>query len=465
MAQINDVATVNGKRIWAYGFINSKGEEVIPLSLYQAMDYTKGVTFIQEEEDGKWFMIDKQGRKLSSVGYDAVDYSPYDNRWTVCNKNEDGITMKCGWVDLKGMLVIPLNYLRSAFTEGLCSTTPYGNELYGYIDTMGNEVIPFKSVQAGTSGFYNGLARTMINGKTAVIDKKGTVIVKPMFGTLPDLDDKYLIVGIGTGYGPFKYTDYEGKTVLAGPYITARAFHHELAEVSIKDKSGNEKAGIIDRSGKFVFPAEYNQISVDLEDYGCVYGLKDGTWYAYNTDGSVFPKVAYKYLGSKKDGELIPYCDPSTSLWGYLNMKGEKVIDAVYKSASGFSEEGLALVTLPEGYVATGKTPLPNQLTDAHRQVGPSKTVLVKYSDGWFYPATISTDGKGINWLDGTASVYQKEEIKEYNWLVGTSVNCNWKNKGTYYDGKIGEVKEGKLFIKYNDGDNEWVTTGQCRCK
>lgn len=41
---------------------------------------------------------------------------------------------------------------------------------------------------------------------------------------------------------------------------------------------------------------------------------------------------------------------------------------------------------------------------------------------------------------------------------VGDEVTVNWQEGGTYYPGKIAEIKDTLYFIKYNDGDSEWTS-------
>jgi hypothetical protein len=41
---------------------------------------------------------------------------------------------------------------------------------------------------------------------------------------------------------------------------------------------------------------------------------------------------------------------------------------------------------------------------------------------------------------------------------VGDEVTVNWKEGGTYYPGKIAEIKDTLYFINYNDGDSEWTS-------
>jgi len=46
---------------------------------------------------------------------------------------------------------------------------------------------------------------------------------------------------------------------------------------------------------------------------------------------------------------------------------------------------------------------------------------------------------------------------------VGARVQCNWKNLGVYYSGKIVGRDGKKLKIHYDDGDRETTTIGRCR--
>jgi hypothetical protein len=46
----------------------------------------------------------------------------------------------------------------------------------------------------------------------------------------------------------------------------------------------------------------------------------------------------------------------------------------------------------------------------------------------------------------------------------GDRVACNWLKKGTFYSGRVAEVRAGgKLFIQYDDGDQEETQPSACR--
>ncbi|RYE04120.1 MAG: hypothetical protein EOP61_01795 [Sphingomonadales bacterium] len=46
----------------------------------------------------------------------------------------------------------------------------------------------------------------------------------------------------------------------------------------------------------------------------------------------------------------------------------------------------------------------------------------------------------------------------------GSRVTCNFKGAGSYYPGRIGQIRpDGSVYIEYDDGDREWTTTRACR--
>ncbi len=84
-------------------------------------------------------------------------------------------------------------------------------------------------------------------------------------------------------------------------------------------------------------------------------------------------------------------------------------------------------------------------------------------NDGFWYPAKV--EGGKILYLDGDQSTVAKNKVKAFDWTVGTRVNCNWKNGGKYYWGKIGKIDGEDVYIRYDDGDTENGKIKQCRCQ
>src|SRR5712664_3477180 len=84
---------------------------------------------------------------------------------------------KWGFSDVNKKLVIQPKYESTEpFSDGLARVqlTPYR---FGFVDTKGNEVIPFKYFQRDTEPFSEGLADVQLNNKWGYIDKSGRVVI------------------------------------------------------------------------------------------------------------------------------------------------------------------------------------------------------------------------------------------------------------------------------------------------
>ncbi len=92
--------------------------------------------------------------------------------------------------------------------------------------------------------------------------------------------------------------------------------------------------------------------------------------------------------------------------------------------------------------------------------------VLGQWSDGFWYPARIqSVDGSRIRLIydDGDLGTVGPNQIRAINWGVGSRLQCNWQNRGTYYSGTIAQRQGDSIFVNYDDGDREQTVIGRCR--
>lgn len=92
--------------------------------------------------------------------------------------------------------------------------------------------------------------------------------------------------------------------------------------------------------------------------------------------------------------------------------------------------------------------------------------ILGKWGDGLWYPAQITGvagDKFKVAFFDGDVGELSAAQIKAIDWKIGTTVECNWKNQGKYYSGKITQMKGDMVHINYDDGDQEDATISRCR--
>ncbi len=87
---------------------------------------------------------------------------------------------------------------------------------------------------------------------------------------------------------------------------------------------------------------------------------------------------------------------------------------------------------------------------------------------GYWYPGVISsTSGSQITiqYDDGDRETVSISDVRPYDWAIGKKVECNYKNAGKWYPGKITSLGGERIGIAYDDGDTETTRTGRCRSR
>jgi len=173
-----------------YGFLNDDDKEVIKPqfdTIYRGFDLA-GEAIVGNGK--QMFSIDKTGKKiqmLKSIPEEATEKeakpSPFARQYDQVGEAKEGFTPvskkdKWGYINSKGVLVIPLKYdYALEFENGIASVQL--NEKWGYVNTKGKEVVPVKYESADF--FSNGLASIKINGKWGYINPAGIMVIKPQF--------------------------------------------------------------------------------------------------------------------------------------------------------------------------------------------------------------------------------------------------------------------------------------------
>lgn len=101
--------------------------------------------------------------------------------------------------------------------------------------------------------------------------------------------------------------------------------------------------GVIDPSGRIVIPLDYDDLSWDGSQY--VYGEKKFRCGVIDRMGVTIVPFEWDWVGEFFQGLLLVQLDAK---YGYLNTKGEVVLDLKYDDATSFSEYGFASVTIGE---------------------------------------------------------------------------------------------------------------------
>ncbi|NNE67168.1 MAG: WG repeat-containing protein, partial [Pyrinomonadaceae bacterium] len=119
--------------------------------------------------EGKWGFIDKAGKVEIEPAYRSV--SGYSEGFAVVELDDGRMSM----IDSNGEIAFePMEIRIFSMSEGLSRAQK--GDFWGYIDSKGKVVIPFKYELA--SNFFKGVARIKIERKFAFIDRRGNVLTK-----------------------------------------------------------------------------------------------------------------------------------------------------------------------------------------------------------------------------------------------------------------------------------------------
>ncbi|MBL0162582.1 MAG: hypothetical protein IPP82_02715 [Xanthomonadales bacterium] len=89
---------------------------------------------------------------------------------------------------------------------------------------------------------------------------------------------------------------------------------------------------------------------------------------------------------------------------------------------------------------------------------------------GYWFPGVVQShvgDKITIAYDDGTRETASSTQVRPYTWALGTRIECRWSGGKAWFGGQItGISKDGtQIDVKYDDGDQERLTTGACRSK
>lgn len=194
-----------------YGYLDNRGQEIIPARYLEANDFTDGVAVVklaersyalidrnggqlaaypyayvgnpgdgllpfQADENGKYGYIDEKGTVVLSPQFTVA--LPFRDGRAVVN-TADGVSNRYGLIDRKGKFVIqpeyneinPLGERRVAVGKAIDPARPYTGSLYALADTDGPLLTDFRF--GGITEFDEGYASVFDNEATYWIDKNG----------------------------------------------------------------------------------------------------------------------------------------------------------------------------------------------------------------------------------------------------------------------------------------------------
>ena len=267
-----------------YGYINKKGEWVIPAQFSSASSfYSSG--YAQVEINGHTAFIDEQGKVQNTSTFDSA--RPFYYGYAVASLNG-----QYGIIDTEFNYVIPpiYSYLSDMSKDGLVVYRA-ASGIYGYLDILGNVLMkndrPVFYEEANE--FIDGYAVVCSDKSTSnnhiptyeLIDTRGEVVIP---------DGRYMYMkNMGRGiiavveysryaespYDWYLYSVRQQKTVSSRPYNSFNPFSKDgIAVAGIAEKTGSYSTewsyGYVDTECQQVINVRYDQANTSTEGYAWV---------------------------------------------------------------------------------------------------------------------------------------------------------------------------------------------------
>ncbi|MEZ5347360.1 MAG: WG repeat-containing protein [Pyrinomonadaceae bacterium] len=284
---------VKERNLW--GYIDEKGNKVIPIQFRQAGEFSEDRAMVQNQ-NGLFGYINSKGHfVIAPIFENASDFSGGLAR--VAKEN------KSGYIDRNGNLVIDFQFDEAGyFSEGLAYVLIEG--FYGYIDRTGKFKIAPKFVKA--TGFVEGTAPVMVpvnnELKIGYINKTGDFVIPPMFVTASSFFEG--VASVSTGEiltltdriaplvrGPFSnyLIDRSGKRISNDFEAISRKF--DKLTPAMKDG----KWGYIDKNGVFSIAPIFEEASAFSKD-GIAVVKKEENYGLIHMSGEFFVMPRYDFV-------------------------------------------------------------------------------------------------------------------------------------------------------------------------
>ena len=344
-----------------FGFWDWNGNEIHPMVFDVVVDYymrefNEGIAIVKK--NGKWGCIDESGKELFYTNYDKIE--SFCNGFARVTKKDKGNSDKIGYINKLGEEVLPLKYALSdkgRFVEGFApvistDSVKSGHNSWGFIDTTGKPITPFKYTTV--TYFVNGIARVEIGKHYGFINYEGKEIIPVIYNSSGAygayllgeiINDKYIFAKRDSTYD---FIDFKGEIIATYNYSYMQCFFIKGKYLSFVSKNG--KCGLIDFvSGQIVVPIEYDYWTNFL--YDDTFGFGKGEIFGeqiqfFDINGKIVKSPPYTYTHT--DTETFNNCGIAKvsnryEKYGLINLSRKLIVPCIYDRIDKF-EGGMAVV-------------------------------------------------------------------------------------------------------------------------
>ncbi|HLF45363.1 MAG TPA: WG repeat-containing protein, partial [Chitinophagaceae bacterium] len=408
-----------------FGLVSTQNKIIIPVNYDNVIADSNLVTV---SKNSKWGLLDITGKELLPQEYSSLTAYPKEK----ILKAEKGT--QYGFTDLSGKWLFEKT--KSVFSLYSCSEGMIQyivNSKYGFLDLNGNEAIISKYDYASifeSIGLAKVGKKSPANSYTTLygfIDKKGTEIIPIKFEYLGSFNNG-LVYAKDPETNRYGYLDKTGKWIMNPVFMEATNF----------DNAGGAWVKMTD--------ARYHYINKTRKDLGQL--IENGSTYRmFGKEGySVIENTDYSYVLIDEKGKILKtiddcdgiytfsdgvagYKSKSKSLYGFLDLNGNKIIPPEYSSFTGFTDGVSKVSKAIDGKTKSGYLTNKNEIFLPIRY-----DTVYGFRDGW---GLIKNNGKYF-FVDRNGNL--KDPPRNYDVLVEFrsgfalgKVNGSGDNPNTYY--------------------------------
>ncbi len=301
-------------------------------------------------------LIDINGNIITEPKYNEIGEFKESLAYVTITSNG----FKAGYINKKGELVVkpsfqPNRDISRQFSEGF-AVVKVKNK-YGYINKMGEIIIEPKYIRA--QKFNEGFAAVQLtNGNKVLIDKKGEIVLdakkilhdefglkieRGEFVAIHDyLKENVISFELNKYNYPFRMGVFnsEGKQLFKLKDFRIYEYNNGIALARTNDY---KKAGYINKKGEVIIPFKFIKASNFYNGYAKVQDETSKRFGIINEQGKYTVKPDFISISEKFHSNNLILVQSIDKKYGYVDFKGNVIIDFIYDHAYDFSE-GLAMV-------------------------------------------------------------------------------------------------------------------------
>lgn len=329
------------------------GETILSLKDYQDVTLLEGL--IGVKKDGKWGIMNDEGKQLTTFKFDYLD--PLSNGTTeVCINQKSGIIGQDGKmiVDLtcdkiehcyhladftvkdkigivkKDLSIIEPQYDQITYqhlddydenSKKLILLSVRKGDKWGVINELGTEILPLQYDQIN---LYDGLICAKSDDKWSAFTEEGIPILKAQYDSIIFENG---FIGVEQ-FGKWGIFTSEGKRIANPKYSRIKLCYGMIAVTD----DGSTKWYFIDKTGNKITKAKYDYI-ISYSDDIVTWVQVDGKWGLLNDQGKEITKLKYEDSAPFFNGFAIIEKDGK---FGYLKENGKEIVKPKYDLAEIF---------------------------------------------------------------------------------------------------------------------------------